>query len=172
MSTRKPADDTAAIQDLKSNMLLCTVYLHRLLRNQARRSTENWAELSVLNNLAHWGEQLDDDQQKGISQKALARLEQVSQAAMSNIVRKLRTQKFVQCRKSERDQRSVRVMLTAKGQRHLDTQGPRLKEVFDQCLSTLSNSDLAKVTEGQQILARALQESTEVQASLQSDSAS
>ncbi len=168
MSTTKRPKPIAKLEDLKSNMLLCTVYLHRLLRNHARQSAENWAELSVLNNLEHWGGRPDEDNQGGVSQKVLASLEQVSQAAMSNIVRKLRARSLVKCEKSASDQRSVRVALTPKGRKHLATQGPLVKEVFDQCLETLSASDLRKVSEGQQILARALQESTKVQAALKS----
>lgn len=160
MSTRKVR------ANLKSDILLCTVYLHRLVRNQARQSAENWAELSVLNNLEHWGEKSAHAGSSGLSQKELAGFEQVSQAAMSNIVKKLRERGFVTCEKSEEDLRSVVVQLTQRGRDHLAEQGPLIKNVFDPVLDQLSKNQLAKLAEGQRILSQALQQSSAVEKSL------
>jgi len=151
---------------IKSDILLCTVYLHRLVRTQARQSAQNWAELAVLNNLEHWGGSIEGRPPAALTQKELASYEQVSQAAMSNIIRKLRDQEFVRCEKNAADSRSVLVSLTPKGRRYLAKQGPIIKEVFDPLLHNLSKKDLALLEGGMSVLSEALKSSSEVQNAL------
>lgn len=151
---------------IKSDILLCTVYLHRLIRTQARQSTQNWAEIAVLNNLEHWGGSIKGRSPAALTQKELASYEQVSQAAMSNIVRKLRDQELVRCEKNTADSRSVLVSLTAKGRRHLAKQGPVIKKVFDPLIDNLSQEDLSMLGNGIHILSEALKSSGEVQRAL------
>jgi len=92
-------------EELKSDLLLSAVYIYRLIRNQARTSTESWSELAVLNNLDHWGGELGSRKMGALTQKELAQHEQVSQAAMSNIVKKLRMRELVRCDKDAADSR-------------------------------------------------------------------
>ncbi len=149
--------------------MLCTVYIHRLIRNQARNSAENWAELSVLNNIEHWGSRTGANGVGALSQKELANHEQVSQAAMSNTIKKLRARDLVRCDKSESDARSLLVSLTPKGRRHLAKQGPLVKEVFDQLLESLSPTEIKTLAAGQRILSDALKQSAAVQAVVTGD---
>lgn len=153
-------------EKIKSDILLCTVYLHRLVRTQARQSAQNWAEIAVLNNLEHWGGSIGARRPAALTQKELASYEQVSQAAMSNIIRKLRDQELVRCEKNTADSRSVLVSLTAKGRRHLAKQGPLIKKVFDQLLDDLSKDELSQLGNGIKILSEALKSSGEVQSAL------
>jgi len=151
------------LEELKSDLLLSTVYIHRLLRNQARNSTESWSELAVLNNLDHWGGQLAGRKLGSLTQKELAQHELVSQAAMSNLVKKLRTRDLVHCEKSTSDSRTTLVSLTPKGRRHLAKQGPMIKQVLDQLLEGLTQAELRQLAKGQQILSKALKSSQAVQ---------
>ena len=155
-------------EKIKSDILLCTVYLHRLVRTQARQSAQNWAEISVLNNLEHWGGSIAGRNPAALTQKELASYEQVSQAAMSNIIKKLREQAFVRCEKNTADSRSVLVSLTAKGRRYLAKQGPLIKTVFDHLLDDLSKDELSQLGNGINILSDALKNSGEVQSTLRS----
>ena len=155
-------------EELKSDLLLSAVYIHRLIRNQARNSTESWSELAVLNNLDHWGGELKGRKLGALTQKELAQHEQVSQAAMSNIIKKLRMRELVRCDKDESDSRTTLVSLTAKGRRHLAKQGPLIKEVLDQLLDGLTPSELKDLAKGQRILSRALKSSNEVQQAMKS----
>ena len=145
-------------ENLKSDLLLCTVYLHRLLRNHARNEMGSGAELSILNNLEHWG---GPDQ--ALTQKELAEHEQISQAAISHLVKKLKNQDLIKSKKNPKDSRSTLVSLTAKGRRYLSSQGADIKSVFDEFLSELSDKELKQVAEAQAILSRTLKQSTEVQ---------
>ena len=169
-ATQTPAAEPHA--ELKSDLLLCTVYIHRLLRAQTRNDAESSAELSVLNTLEHWGPRLrggagTGSQAAALTQKELASYEQVSQAAISNTVKKLRARELVRCTKNSQDTRSVLVSLTPKGRRHLARQGPKIKRVFDGLLASLDPDQLAIVSAGQRVLSDALTKSAEVQAALQ-----
>ena len=155
-------------EDLKSDLLLSAVYIHRLVRNRARSSTESWSELAVLNNLDHWGGELGGRRLGALTQKELAQHEQVSQAAMSNLVKMLRKRGLVRCDKSERDSRATLVSLTPKGRRHLAKQGPIIKQVLDQILDGLSTAELRDLAKGQRILSKALKSSQEIQQAMNS----
>ena len=148
----------STIETLKSDLLLCTVYLHRLLRNHARNELGSGAELSVLNNLEHWG---GPDQ--SLTQKELAEHEQISQAAISHLVKKLKHQGLIKSKKNPADSRSTLVSLSANGRRYLSTRGADIKSVFDEFLSQLSEQELKQVAQAQAILSRTLRESSGVQ---------
>lgn len=150
-------------EELKSDLLLSAVYIHRLIRNQARNSTESWSELAVLNNLDHWGSELGSRKLGALTQKELAQHEQISQAAMSNLVKKLRTRDLVRCDKGETDSRTTLVSLTPKGRRHLAKQGPMIKKVLDQLLDGLTPGELRDLAKGQRILSKALKSSKAMQ---------
>lgn len=145
-------------ENLKSDLLLCTVYLHRLLRNHARNEMGSGAELSVLNNLEHWG---GPDQ--SLTQKELAEHEQVSQAAISHLVKKLKLQGLIKTKKNPADSRSTLVTLTAKGRRYLANRGTQIKSVFNEFLSELSDEEIRQVAEAQAILSRTLKKSPAIQ---------
>ena len=145
-------------ESLKSDLLMCTVYLHRLLRNHARNEMGSGAELSILNNLEHWG-----GPEGALTQKELAEHEQISQAAVSHLVKKLKQQGLIKSKKNPADSRSTLVSLTAKGRRYLANRGTEIKSVFDEFLSDLSEQELRQVAEAQAILSRTLKQSTEIQ---------
>lgn len=161
----RPDTQSRQREDLKSDILLTTVYFHRLLQRHARASKESWRQISVLSTLDHHGPQNAGG--NSLSQKQLAGYEQVSQAAISNLVSTLRDDGLVRCSTNSKDARTTDVCLTARGKRHLDRHGASIKTVIDDVIRNLPDSDVAKVAVGQRILADALRESPGVQRALQ-----
>lgn len=146
---------------LKSDLLLCTVYFHRLMRRQSRRQNIGGSELSILNNLEHWG-----GKKAVLTQKELASFEQISQAAVSNLVKGLASQKLVRVSKNPDDSRSTLVSLTAQGKKQLADHGKSMRAVFDEVLAQLSAEETAQVADAQALLAGVLTNSSSVQSKM------
>ena len=138
-------------EQLKSDLLLTTVYFHRMLTRRSRELSIGGAELSVLNSLEHWG-----GARSTLTQKELAGLEQISQAAVSNLVRKLDERGLVRCRKNPEDSRSTLVSLTARGKKQLAAHGRTMRAVFDDVIEQLSAREREQVAAAQRALARVL----------------
>ncbi|MEX1023962.1 MAG: MarR family transcriptional regulator [Planctomycetota bacterium] len=123
-----PPDDHALARELHS----ATLRLLRRLRSADESLSVSTARLSALSVLVF-------DGPKAIGE--LARIEQVSQPTMSNLVRRLATEGYVVTRADPADRRLSRVQATAQGRRLLHAGRRRRVALLEDLMADLGPRD-------------------------------
>lgn len=144
MSSVDPEDDEVLARELHS----ATLRLLRRLRSADESLAVSSARLSALSVLVF-------DGPKAVGE--LARIEQVSQPTMSNLVRRLVDEGFVASRPDPDDGRVVRIRATAKG-RHLLHEGRRRRlALLSELMAPLGPRDRRTLARAAELMRRMLE---------------
>lgn len=123
--------------------MLVSGYVHRLLRNEAKRLNMRWTALMVLKDLQLLG---------AVSQRTLAEIEQVTAPTMTVLLRQMERRGWIRRDSHDIDARVSLVAITPEGQKELRRSGQLLRERLEAELSAVPAPVLKNLQENLGVL--------------------
>lgn len=134
-------------EDAARELMFVSGYVHRLLRNEARRLNLRWTALMVLKDLQLLG---------ATSQRALADIEQVSAPTMTVLLQDMERRGWIKRADGGDDARVSLVSITPAGRKELKTAGRLLRQHLETELSGLPTAVLDGLAQNLGLLSTAI----------------
>ena len=136
-------------QDAAQHLMFVSGYVHRLLRNEAKRLNLRWTALMVLKDLHLLGV---------VSQRTLSDIEQVTAPTMTVLIRQMESRGWIRRESHGADARVNLVAITPEGRKELKRSGQLLRQRLEEELSAVPASVLKNLQENLGILTAGIME--------------
>jgi DNA-binding MarR family transcriptional regulator len=136
-------------QDAAQHLMFVSGYVHRLLRNEAKRLNLRWTALMVLKDLQLLGV---------VSQRTLSDIEQVTAPTMTVLIRQMESRGWIRRESHGTDARVNLVAITPEGRKELKRSGQLLRQRLEEELSAVPASVLKNLQENLGILTAGIME--------------
>ncbi len=110
------------------HLMFISGYVHRLLRNEAKKLNLRWTALMVLKDLQLLG---------AVSRRTLADIEQVTAPTMTVLIRQMEARGWIQKESHDADARVSLVVITPEGRKELKKSGQLLRQRLEEELDAL-----------------------------------
>jgi DNA-binding MarR family transcriptional regulator len=115
-------------REVAQHLMFVSGYVHRLVRNEAKKLDLRWTALMVLKDLQLRG---------ALSQRALTEIEQVTAPTMTVLIRQMETRGWIRKESAEGDARVKLVAITSEGRKELKKSGQLLRQRLEEELGAL-----------------------------------
>ena len=119
--------------DVAQHLMFVSGYVHRLLRNEAKKLNLRWTALMVLKDLQLLG---------AVSQRTLTEIEQVTAPTMTVLIRQMEARRWIRRESHDTDARVSLVAITPEGRKELKKSGQLLRQRLEEELNTVPASVL------------------------------
>jgi DNA-binding MarR family transcriptional regulator len=136
-------------QDAAQHLMFVSGYVHRMLRNEAKRLNLRWTALMVLKDLQLLGV---------VSQRTLAGIEQVTPPTMTVLIRQMESRGWIRRESHGADARVSLVAITPEGRKELKRSGQLLRQRLGEELSAVPAPVLKNLQENLGVLTAVIME--------------
>jgi DNA-binding MarR family transcriptional regulator len=130
-------------QIVAQHLMLVSGYVHRLLRNEAKKLKLRWTALMVLKDLQLLG---------AVSQRTLAKIEQVTAPTMTVLLRQMESRGWIRRESHHTDARVSLVAITPEGRTELRRSGHLLRQKLEEELRAVPAPVLKNLQENLGVL--------------------